>query len=182
MEEEARLIRQVQRTGSRSAAETLIRKYFDEIYAYVHRRTSDRQIAMNITQNVFIAVLQSIESYDPKRANFRTWLYRIARNKTIDHYRSRSAEKRRILSLEQTDIPDEAEFTRRIEAKSLLSSVQRYIDSLETSLQQIFRLKVYGNRTFAQIATMLDMPESTVKTKYYRLVKTLRKEFEDEAD
>jgi RNA polymerase sigma-70 factor (ECF subfamily) len=182
LEEDIRLIRQIRRTGDRAAADSLVRKYFDEIYAYVFRQTSDRQTAMNLTQNIFISMLQSIGNYDAKKASFRTWLYRIATNKTIDYYRSRAAENLRVLSVEDLDVPDETAFTRQIEMKALLARVQRYVGSLEMSVQQIFRLKFFGEYTFAQIAALLDLPESTVKSRYYRLLKQLKEEFRDEVD
>src|SRR5690554_7444196 len=96
---------------------------------------------MNLTQNIFVAVLQSIASYNAKKASFRTWLYRIATNKIIDFFRSQATEKKHVLSIEGMDIPDEVEFTRQIEIKALLSNVQTYVNSLEMNLQQIFRLR-----------------------------------------
>lgn len=180
MDGENKLIRKIQIAGNREAADELIRKYFDDIYVYVYRQTSDKHTAMNLTQNIFVAVLQSIASYNAKKASFRTWLYRIATNKIIDFFRSQATEKKHVLSIEGMDIPDEVEFTRQIEIKVLLSNVQTYVNSLEMNLQQIFRLKFYGEYTFGQIATLLGMPESTVKSKYYRLLKLLREEFKDE--
>lgn len=180
MDEETRLIRKIQRTGNRAAADVLIRKYYDEIYRYVFKQTSDKHTAMDLTQNIFISVLQSISNYTVKRAGFRTWLYRIATNKTIDYLRSRTAERKRVLDIEDMDIPDESEFTRQIDIKALLWRLQDYVNSLETDLQQIFRLKFFGGHTFPQIAALLSLPESTVKSKYYRLLKVLREEFKDE--
>ena len=182
LEEEGSLIRKIQANGNKKAANKLIRKYFDEIYVYVYRQTSDKHITMDLTQNIFIAMLRSVVNYDAKQANFRTWLYRIATNKIIDYYRSQTKEKTHVLSLsiEEIDIPDETEFTRQLEIKALLSKVQNYVNSLEITLQQIFRLKFFGDYTFSQIAALLGLPESTVKSKYYRLLKLLREEFKDE--
>jgi len=182
LEDDIRLIRRLQRTGDREAADRLVRKYFDEIYRYVFRQTSDKDTAMNLTQHIFIAMLQSIGTYDGRKGSFRNWLYRIATNKTIDYYRGRSAERKHVLSMDGMDIPDETEFTSRIERKALLARVQSYVGSLEMSLQQIFRLKFFGEYTFGQIAAMLGLPESTVKSRYYRMLKTLREEFGDEYD
>src|SRR5690606_15048244 len=111
LEEEIRLIRKIQRTGNPLAADKLIRKYFDEIYVYVYKQTSDKEAALDLTQNIFIAVLQSLANYDAKQGSFRTWLYRIAKYKTIDYFRSQRTEKRHVLSIEDLEIPDEAEFT-----------------------------------------------------------------------
>lgn len=180
MDGEMRLIRKVQRTGSREAADALIRKYYDEIYIYVCRQTSDKHTAMDLTQNTFISMLQTISGYDKKQGGFRTWLYRIATNKTIDYFRSRTAERKHVLDMDDIDIPDEAEFARQIEIKDLLLRLQGFVNSLEVDIQQIFRLKFFGGYTFTQIAALLSLPESTVKSKYYRLLKILRKEFKDE--
>lgn len=180
MEEEGGLIRKIQANGNKKAADKLIRKYYDEIYVYVFRQTSEKHIAMDLTQNIFIAMLRSIVNYDGKQASFRTWLYRIATNKIIDYYRSQAKEKTHVLSIEEIDIPDEIEFTRQLEIKALLSKLKKYINSLEMTLQQIFRLKFFGDYTFSQIADLLGLPESTVKSKYYRLLKLLREEFKDE--
>jgi len=180
LNDEIRLIRKIQRTGDRNAANKLIYSYYDEIYRYVYKQTSDKHTSMDLTQNIFISMLQSISNYDRKQAGFRTWLYRIATNKTIDYLRISTKKRRIILNVEDIDILDETEFTRQIELKDLLSRVQHYINSLEIELQQIFRLKFFGEYTFTQIAALLSLPESTAKTRYYRLLKTLREEFKDE--
>lgn len=182
MNEEIRLIRKIQRTGSRTAADALIRNYYDEVYRYVYKQISDKHTAMDLTQNIFIAVLKSIARYDGKKASFRTWLYRIATNKTIDYLRSCTKERTYLLNIEDLDIPDEDEFTRQTELKDFTSRVQNYVNALESDAQQIFRLKFFGGYTFAEIAALLPLPESTVKSKYYRLLKMLREEFRDEYD
>lgn len=180
MNREMRLIRKIQRAGNKAAADALIREYYDEIFRYLYKQTSDKHTAMDLTQNIFISVLQSISKYDEKQASFRTWLYRIATNKTIDYLRKNTKERKLVLDIEDIDIPDETEFTRQIDNKALLSKLQDYVNSLDMDLQQIFRLKFFGDYTFTQIATLMSLPESTVKSKYYRLMKTVREEFKDE--
>ena len=180
MDGEMRLIRKIQKTGDRAAADVLIRNYYDEILSYVYRQISDKHTAMDLTQNIFVSMLQSISGYDPKRAGFRTWLYRIATNKTIDYLRRKTTEKICILNIDDVEIPDEIEFTRHMENEELLYRLQMYVNSFDMDLQQIFRLKFFGEYTFMQIAAALSIPESTAKTKYYRLLKTLREEFKDE--
>lgn len=180
MDEEILLIRRIQKTGSREEAEKLIKKYYDEIYIYVFKQISDKNTAMDLTQDIFIAVLKSIQRYDHRLSTFRTWLYRIATNKTIDHLRSRTARRMIILDVGDIEFTDEKEFTSYIETKDLVLRLQSYINTLEVDIQQIFRLKFYGENTFDKIASLLCIPEPTVKSKYYRLLKQLRKEFSDE--
>jgi RNA polymerase sigma-70 factor (ECF subfamily) len=180
LDEEKRLISRIQRTGNRKAADELIRKYYDEIYIYAYKQISDKHTAMDVTQNIFISMLQSISTYDSKKAGFRTWLYRIGTNKIIDYFRRNSAERRRVTDIGEYDIQDQMTFTIDIENRELLLRLQDYINSLDVNSQQIFRLKIFAEYTFTQIADVLSLPESTIKSKYYRLLKMIREEFKDE--
>ena len=87
-EEIKKLVRRVQRHEDREAADILIRHFYREIYAFVYRQTGNEELAMDLTQEVFISVLLSIPGYDPNKGGFRTWLYRIASNKVVDFFRS----------------------------------------------------------------------------------------------
>ena len=89
----------------RRAADKLIQRYYNEIYAYVFRQTGDKEPAMDLTQEIFLAVLQSIGRFDAKKASFRTWLYRIASHKTIDWFRGSSNQRSgKQISLDQIDV------------------------------------------------------------------------------
>ena len=178
--EQLRLIRTVQRSGDRIAADALISEYYDEIYVYAARQTGNKHTAMDLTQNIFVSMLQTIARYDSKQAGFRTWLYRIATNKIIDHHRSRSVLRSKILDIDDLEIASGEDFTEWIGNEDFAARILRYIATFDPDVQRIFRLKVYADQTFAEIAASLELPEATVKTKYYRMIKTLRKEFANE--
>lgn len=179
METEVHLIKKIQKNGNRKAADQLIRHYYDEIYGYVFKQILDKHKAMDITQEIFITVLRSIHTYDASKAGFRTWLYRISTNKLIDYYR-KNARTPIDESISEQVLSDEAEMFDNFHNKNLLDKINHYLTSVETTSQQIFRLKVFGNYIFQEIALTLSMSESTVKSKYYRLLKTIREEFGDE--
>jgi RNA polymerase sigma-70 factor (ECF subfamily) len=177
---ESKLIRRIQKHAAQTAADTLIRKYYDEICLYAYRQTSDKQTAMDLTQDIFISMLKTIARYDGKQSGFRTWLYRIATNKIIDRHRSSAVTRNKLLNLDDVEIPDETDFTRRMENADLAARIQTHVGTFDADSQRVFRLKIYGGYTFAEIAGITEMPEPTVKTKYYRLLKILREEFGDE--
>ena len=176
MEQEQRWIRRIQRRGSRRDADALVRKYYDEIFAYAFRQVHDRETAFDLTQEIFISVLRSLCTYDPGRAAFRTWLYRAATNKIID-FRRRSVPP--AVPLDGLQLPNEQDFAAQIEQKSVLEAIERYVSGLDPGTQQVFRLRLYGEYTFPEIAQLLGLPEAAVKSRYYRLMQTLRKEFHD---
>ncbi|MCL2137314.1 MAG: RNA polymerase sigma factor [Coriobacteriia bacterium] len=180
MNDELRLIRKIQKSGDRAAADTLVRNYYDEIYRFLRKQLSDHDAAYDLTQEVFISVLKSIGRYDPKRgAGFRTWLYKIATDKTVDYFRSRASRQPTTLSLDDVQPIDETDFTKRLEQQDFAERVYVFVNTLSPEAQRIFRLHIFGGYTFAEIAEQTEMPESSIKTKYYRLLNTLRKEFAD---
>jgi len=178
---EKQWIKQIQkrhnRKSGKEAANLLVSSYYDEIYRYAYKQTFGKDIALDLTQDIFIAALLSINQYDPKKAGFRTWLYKIATNKLIDYKRS---YRNLTVSLDDAEIPVELDYPAIAENKILASKIEAHISRLSYEKQEIFRLKVYAGYTFAQIAGLLSMPENTVKTMYYRLLGELRKEFEGE--
>lgn len=175
MEQEAKWIRDIQRQGSREAAEMLISAYYDEIYRFTYRQIGNREDAMDLTQNIFLAVLRAIHTYNGKKAAFRTWLYRIAVNKTID---ARRKIRPGLVPLGDTDLPVPEDFAAQVQNRALLEKIEDYISGLSPQVQAIFRLRIYGERSFPEIAATLGQKEAAVKTQYYRLMGRLRKEFE----
>lgn len=175
MEQESKWIRAIQRSGSRQAAERLVEQYYDEIYVFVYRQTGQKEDAMDLTQSIFLAILRAIPSYDPKKAAFRTWLYRIAANKVIDaRRRSRPA----VTTLEEMEIPVQEDFVSQIHDRDLLERIETYVSSLDPAVQSVFRLRLYGEQRFGEIAAALGQSEAAVKSQYYRLLGRIRKEFD----
>lgn len=86
---EQKLIKRIKKKQDKEAANALILYYYKEIYAYVYRQTGNEELAKDLTQDIFIQILQKITMFDHKKASFRTWMYRIASNKICDHYRSK---------------------------------------------------------------------------------------------
>ncbi len=81
--QETKWIRKIKLFGSSKDADSLVRAYYDEIYIFAARQISDKELARDLTQEIFISMLRSIASYQEKQSSFRTWLYRIATNKII---------------------------------------------------------------------------------------------------
>lgn len=174
---EQKWIRKIKILGAKKEADLLVRTYYDEIYQYVCKQLYQNHDAYDLTQEIFIAMLHSIKTYKREQASFRTWLYRIATNKIIDYRRKRSLQ---VILLEETETADETDFIKQIEQADLLRKIEQYVSRFLPSVQQIYRLHIYGDFTFTQIAADLNISESTVKSHYYRLQKKIRKEFHDE--
>ena len=174
VEEEQKWIRDIQRWGSRQAADKLVRAYYDEMYRFAYRQLGHKEDALDLTQSIFLAVLRALPSFDGRKASFRTWLYRIATHKAID---CRRKVQGNVLPLEETETPDHTDFAAQIQDRDLLNRLEAYVAQMDPDTQAVYRLRLYGERTFPEIAAILGWPEAAVKTRYYRLMAQLRKEF-----
>lgn len=181
--QERKLIRKIKLFGSSKDANTLVKLYYDEIYGFVAKQMNDKDAANDLTQEIFISMLHSIGSYQEKRASFRTWLYRIAINKIID---CRRKNMPKLIPLEEVESgeeickTDQVDYIECMAQKQLLFQIEHYVSGFRTDIQQIFRLHIYGEQTFGEIAALIGIPEASVKSKYYRLLKQIRKEFNNE--
>jgi RNA polymerase sigma-70 factor (ECF subfamily) len=177
--DEASLIRSIRRNGDRAAADELVRNYYDEIYGFMRKQVRGADVALDLTQEVFISVLKTIAHFDPEgAASFRTWLYKVAANKAVDWFRSRACRVlTETLSLDEAEPIDETDFTARFADDEFAEKVYAAVGDLPPDTQTIFRLHVFGDYTFSEIAAMLELPEGSVKSKYYRLINRLKKEF-----
>ncbi len=177
MDQDLRLIEQVKKRGSEAAANELVSNYYREIYHYVYRQTLDQEQSLDLTQEIFINMLQGLYQFEGKRASFRTWLYKIATYKVVDYFRSKHYKVQNIsVDINDREFGHEEDFTITLLHKEEVKAVMDVVNGLETSLQQIFRLKLFADYTFQEIAATLQIPESTVKTKFYRSLKYVKKE------
>lgn len=180
MDKDLRLIKKIKKRNSRNAADELISNYYKEIYVYVFKQTSDKETSMDLTQEIFISMLKSLHSFDENKSSFRTWLYRISTNKVVDYFRSKNYKYTTLVeTIEDRQIEDTTDFTVNLEHKEDVEKIQAIVNKLSSEYQEIFRLKIFLESTFLEISKILELSESTVKTKYYSIIKKIKKEFNE---
>ncbi|MCI8529520.1 MAG: sigma-70 family RNA polymerase sigma factor [Lachnospiraceae bacterium] len=182
MSSDEQLIRKIRRNHSRDAADELLCRYYKEIYAYTYRQSGDKELAMDLTQDIFITILQGINSFDERKAKFRTWAYHIASNKITDYYRSRAhkiAQSETMLlplDLESCSEPLEDTLLEFISNRETIRHVMEIVIGFDADWIEIFRRKCFLEQTFRQIADQMNLSENTVKTRYYNIIRKIKKE------
>ncbi len=181
MASDEKLVRRILRR-QREAADELFERYYTKIYAYVYRQTGAVDLARDITQDIFLTVFTSLGTFDG-RASFRTWLYKIAANKVTDCYRSR-AHREAVLSEPLEDacdnVSDGFDIERLLECREDIQAVMETVSQFEPSRAVVFQMKIFGEMTFAEIAAQLGISENTVKTRFYTVLRKIRKEREND--
>jgi len=154
--------------------------YFPRVYNYVYYRVRERLVTDDLVSTIFMRALDRLETYQEKRGSFGVWLFRIAHNAVVDHYRSTGRTSS--LPLEQAEqfvsgAPSvEQSLAQRQETEALLAQVSR----LSAREQEIIGLKFGGGLTNRKIAALLGLKENHIAVILYRAMRKLRRGLEDE--
>lgn len=176
---EKRWIRRVQQDSHEDSANKLVHKYYKEMFAYTYKQVFDQQQAMDLTQEIFVRALQSISHFDRNKASFRTWLYHIASHHCTDYFRSKSFQtKKHTDFVAEIEIAAKDEMLQQMIQKQQIQQVQQVLSTFEEQEQQIVVGKLVEDMTFLEISEKLQIPLSTVKTKYYKSMKKIKVELE----
>jgi RNA polymerase sigma-70 factor, ECF subfamily len=169
-----RLVEQAQ-AGERAALEELYLIHFDRIYSYLQLSVGNRHDAEDLTTQTFLRMLESIGKFRWQSAPFSAWLFRIAHNLAMDHFR----RNRRWQPEEEVPEPPGSEEASAEEAalhaiggQSMLSM----IDRLSTEQQQVLTLKFVFNFGNPEAAAILGKTEGAIKSLQHRALVSLQKQ------
>ena len=164
-------------SADKKSANALISHYFDEIYGFVFKRVSSEEIAMDVTQEIFVNMLQSIDNYDGGKSSFRTWLYHITKRRIADYYRSTDYQADRLVEFDDESTDNLISKLEDAQNVAELGEITDFVDGLDSKSREIFKLKIFKGHTFNGISQIVKMPESTVKASFYATQKLIREEF-----
>ncbi len=161
--------------GDRDALEELYLIHFDRIYSYLHVSVGNRHDAEDLTTQTFLKMLEKIGSFRWRSAPFSAWLFRIAHNLAMDHFRSR---RRWQPEEEVPEPPGSEEPSAELEAMQTIGreSMLRLIDRLSPEQQQVLTLKFVFNLPNAEVAAILDKTEGAIKSLQHRALVSLQKQ------
>src|SRR5262249_17421330 len=161
--------------GDRDALEELYLIHFDRIYSYLHVTVGNKYDAEDITTQTFLKMLESIGKFRWQSAPLSAWLFRIAHNLSMDHFRARRRWQ------PEEDVPEpigSEEPSAELEAMQSLGrqSMLELIDKLSPEQQQVLTLKFVFNFANADVARILDKTEGAIKSLQHRALASLQKQ------
>lgn len=155
--------------GNIDSFNIIIYRYESSIFKFILTMVKNPEEAKDLTQDVFITAYNKLYTFK-SHSKFSSWLYQIARNKSVDYLRKNKGHIQ--LSIENAwDVYSNDPLPEQwLELKETKTELQGFINHLDDTTRQIVMLKsLNDNLKFADIAEILNLNVSTVKTKYYRL-------------
>lgn len=162
------------KAGELEAFGKLYRRYLTPIYRYIRTRVSTDRDAEDLAEMVFLKAFEALEKYEERGVPFSAFLYRIARNAVVDHYRSQEP----IDPLEEIERfgGSEADTEKSIIDQESMQEINKAMVRLPDHYQEVIRLRVIMDMPTDQVAEWMGRKPSTLRVLLHRALKTLRKE------
>jgi RNA polymerase sigma-70 factor (ECF subfamily) len=174
MESDETLYRRV-REGDMAAFDALYDRYQDRLFGFLLRTLRSREDAEDVFHDAFLSALRSPEvSFDT--GSFRSWLFRIARNRCKNRHRSEQRGARAlgvIDAIGPTEAAPSAES--ELQERQLLSALDGAVGRLPPALSEIYHLRSSG-LSYEEMADVLAIPLGTLKSRMNQMVSILREE------
>lgn len=168
--------------GRSDGFEELVRRYQRPITGYVFRMIGDYESSLDVTQEVFIKVYNSLTKYSPEY-KFSTWLYRIAHNAAVDHLRRNSANLQSLeaqsadgtfeLQIESHGVTPEQEHER----SEWRNEIESVVKCLPPPYRDLILLRHARDLSYDEIAEVTALPLGTVKNRLFRAREMMREMF-----
>ncbi|OFI05821.1 RNA polymerase sigma factor SigX [Clostridium acetireducens DSM 10703] len=158
-----------------SKFEKIYDTYYDSVYRYIFVSVKDKWNAEDIISNVFIKVYENIEKLRSVEES-KNWIFRVAHNCIIDFYR----KKGKVIPIDEFigEGKEEKGFDNII-IQEEFNEVKEILKSFPERTRNMIYLRFYSGLKFKEIAEVLSIPESTVKTTINRAIKKVRKSYEE---
>jgi RNA polymerase sigma-70 factor (ECF subfamily) len=174
---ERQLVLQAQ-AGNSEAFGQLYDAYMERIYRFVYFRVEDQQTAEDITSQVFLKAWSNLERFQFSRTPYLAWLYTIAHNAVIDHYRTRKVTT--ALDDVQLSQPDHSELVEtEIDLTVEMQSVKVALQTLTDDQQRVLTLKFIEGMSNNEIARQLGKREGAIRALQMRGLQALAKQLEE---
>lgn len=148
--------------GDRQAFEGLLVKYEKPVYNAAYRMLNSPDDARDVTQTVFLKVIENLDSYDPQY-RFFSWIYRIALNESINTLKKQS----RLDVLDREPASETSGPEEQTGSDQMSQGMQAALMTIKAEYRTVIILKHFVDCSYEEIAQILDIPEKTVKSRLY---------------
>ncbi|MFN7972866.1 MAG: sigma-70 family RNA polymerase sigma factor [Acidobacteriota bacterium] len=173
MEVDERELTSRARAGDDAAFDALVNKYKKEIYRLAYRFVQNAEDAHDMAQDTFLKAYLSLGEFRGD-SSFRTWIYRIAMNLSINHIKSAAVSRRSDVPAEELDPGKSGKILSSIMSSEMTDRLRDAIDDLPPKQRETLLLKVYHDLKYTEIAEIMGCSVGTSKANFFHAVQALR--------
>ncbi len=170
MQEEHDLIRKAQGYDPDAFGE-IYERFYNGVYRYIFYRVGEQSLAEDLTMEVFVKAMEAIDTYSFRGVPFSAWLYRIASNLVVDHFRRQPSQS--AVSLEEKLVASLEHPTGVLESEFAHHQLRRALSELTDDQQQVVILKFVDGLSNLEVAQILGKTEGAVKSLQHRALASL---------
>ena len=145
--------------------------YIKKIYDFIYFKTHHKQTAEDLTASTFLKALENIKKYDTRKGKFSSWLYRIARNSVIDHYRT----QKHTSNIEDAwDLSSGDDVASSADFKESIEKVKSSLNKLNAEQRDIVILRTWSELSYGEISQIVGKSEANCKVIFSRAISKLK--------
>ena len=169
------LIMEAVKNGDLQQVSVLFERYHKRIFNFLARMTMDREVAEDLTQNVFLRLMKYRTSYR-EGLLFQSWIYQVARNVFSDHYQATKNKFSDFVSVDKVSesLEDKEESTDMEDKEQLL---QRSMAMLSEEQRELLILTRFQHLKYEEVATIMNTTVANIKVKVHRAIGKLREHY-----
>lgn len=169
------MIMEAVKNGDLQQVSVLFERYHKRIYNFLARMTIDRDLAEDLTQNVFLRIMKYRSSYR-EGMRFQSWIYQVARNIFSDHYQAHKNKFSDFITVDKISdhLPESEETYDREEQEKLLT---RSMALLSDEQRELLVLTRFQHMKYEDVALIMDTTVANIKVKVHRAIAKLREHY-----
>jgi len=149
-------------------------RFADKLYSFLLKRCGHKETAEDLVSHTFMRLLESLPTLEWKNAPLSAWLYQVASNALIDHYRKASTRRDTDLDTDEWDPPGEDDPAWNVELKIESESLRLALQRLSPRDQQVLDLRFFAGLETSEVADQLGITANHAAVLVYRALGRLR--------
>ena len=164
--------------GDRKAASVLYDDLMPKVYGFLFTRTGKREVAEDLAQDIFLKLVEKVDSFDENRGRFTVWFWQMVRHVLVDYYREKkeipfsSYEDDTVAGMSVTEAPN-------IEDKLSYGKMKSFVATLATEERELFELRYVAEMPYKEIAVVLEKSEGSLRVAALRIKEKIKKELSE---
>lgn len=150
----------------------LYTKYYEQIFNYIYNRMASKDVAFDITSQVFLKAMTNLSKYIYMGVPFSSWLFRIAHNELMQVFRTNKTH--RMVNADIGDLHFICEETHELFFEEYIPIIKKLILKLKSNDLQLVEMRFFEKRPYKEIAEILNITEDNAKVKMFRILEKLK--------